>query len=284
MSGAASGLALAEPRVPLHAADPRQPQHVLQRLGQKQLRLGLALRVAGKLLHPALEGKPHAHYVARQDVPDSGESAAGIPQPGQSGEKQRNDELQTAQLISRGSVAAAPVLTGSDGGMHPVFASKLGVNAGASSSGEYSLASYTAAPNVNIDRINPPKAAEQPFVAAAPEPAKPAPASGTTRVAAAEPGVSGFFDRMAKSIGLRSEEPKPAAPAKTQTAAVAMPKARPAVPKAEPKIEQPKAVAAAKPAAPAPVASASSNAAPTITGSAPIVGTSSFDSRWSAFR
>lgn len=208
-------------------------------------------------------------------------------------EKQRNDEFQTAQLISRGSVAAAPILTGSDGGMHPVFASKLGVNAGASSSGEYSLASYTSAPNVNIDRVNPPKPAEQPFtLAAAPAPAptpaaKPS-ASGTTRASADEPGVSGFFGRMAKSIGIGSDEQKPAAaPSATKTAAVALPKARPVAPKAEPaRIEPPKAVAAAKPA-PAPVSTAStapSNSAPTITGSAPIVGTNSFDSRWSAFR
>jgi hypothetical protein len=169
-----------------------------------------------------------------------------------------------------------------------VFASKLGVNAGASSSGEYSLASYTAAPNVNIDRINPPKPAEQPFVAAAPEPARPAPASGTTRVAAAEPGVSGFFDRMAKSIGLRSDEQKKpaAAPApKTQTAAIALPKARPVPPKVEQPKEQPRAVAARPaPAAATASATASSNSAPTITGSAPIVGATSFDSRWSAFR
>ncbi len=215
-------------------------------------------------------------------------------------EKQRNDELQTAQLISRGSIAAAPVRTGSDGGMHPVFASKLGVNAGASSSGEYSLAAYSAAPNVNIERINPPKPAEQPFTLAAAPAAAPAPApaakpatSGTTRVSADEPGVSGFFGRMAKSIGIGSDDQKPAAAPKTQTASIALPKARPSVvAKTEPKpVEQPKAVATTAPAKPTetsaqakPAATASSNGAPTITGSSPIVGANSFDSRWSAFR
>jgi murein L,D-transpeptidase YafK len=205
-------------------------------------------------------------------------------------EKQRTDELQTAQLISRGSVAAAPVRTGSDGGMHPVFASKLGVNAGASSSGEYSLASYTSAPSVNIDRINPPKPAEQPFVAA-PAPATPAPVVAPTRTASTE-STGGFFDRMAKSIGLRSDDDKKpaAAPAaKTQTASIALPRARPVAAKAEqPKSEMKsdiKTVAARPAAAPAqPQAVTSSTAAPTITGSAPIVGASSFDSRWSGFR
>ena len=200
-------------------------------------------------------------------------------------DKQRSDELQTAQLISRGSIVAAPVRTGSDGGMHPVFASKLGVNAGASASGDYSLASYTAAPSINIERINPPKPAEQPFVAAPAEPVVAVP----TRTASAEPQSStgGFFDRMAKSIGLRgSDDPKPAPKTQT-TASIALPKARPAMAKTEPKLEQPKTVAAKPAEAPAasrPAATASSNAAPIITGSSPIVGANSFDSRWSAFR
>ena len=136
-------------------------------------------------------------------------------------QKQRDDELQTAQLISRGSVAAAPVRTGSDGGMHPVFANKLGVSAGASSGGQYSIASYSAAPGtVTLETINPPKPAEQP-VAETP--------SVTGQHAGTASSSGGFFDRVARSIGLKDEPRRQPLQSrrKPTSVAVATPKPRP---------------------------------------------------------
>lgn len=200
-------------------------------------------------------------------------------------EKQRNDELQTAQLISRGAVAAAPVRVGVDGGMHPVFASKLGASTGVSSGGQYSIASYSSVPGTIPDHVNPPKAPiEQAIVQTpAPEPVRSASTSD----------VNNFFDRMARSVGIgNSEEAKPAAAAKAApkpasrpaAVAVATPRARPepkpdlkpsvvAKPAEQPKVELKPVESAA--AAPRP---------PAMTGAAPIVSTNSFDSRWSAFR
>ena len=209
-------------------------------------------------------------------------------------DKQRSDELQTAQLISRGSIAAAPVRTGSDGGMHPVFASKLGVNAGASSSGEYSLASYTAAPQRQYQsrrsrRSRPSSPSWRPPLR------RPATCAHHKRHHARGRRSAGCL-RLLRPYGqvhrhCGSDDKKPAVAPKTQTASIALPKARPAMAKTEPKLEQPKSVAttvATKPAdvsaASRPATTASSNASPTITGSSPIVGANSFDSRWSAFR
>jgi murein L,D-transpeptidase YafK len=198
------------------------------------------------------------------------ELAPGVAQAVQ--QKQREDEMQTAQLISRGTVAAAPVRTGSDGGMHPVYANKLGVSPGASAGGQYTIASYSAAPGTVIpDAINPPKPAADATPAATPAPTP----SVVRSNAPAEPG---FFDRVAKSIGLKDDAPPPV-PAKPTTVASAMPKPRPVEHKSDAKPELKPAIAA-KPADAKP---AVASATP-ISGGTPIVNGNNFDSRWSAFR
>lgn len=200
-------------------------------------------------------------------------------------EKQRNDELQTAQLISRGAIAAAPARAGVDGGMHPVFASKLGASTGVSSGGQYSIASYSSVPGTIPDHVNPPKAPIEQAIVQTPA-TEPARTASTSE-------VNNFFDRMARSVGIGgSEETKPAAPAakaapkpasRPAAVAVATPRARP-----EPKPDLKPSVVA-KPAeqpsfAAKPVESAAAAPRPAMTGAAPIVSTNSFDSRWSAFR
>lgn len=195
-------------------------------------------------------------------------------------QKQRQDELQTAQLVSRGTIAAAPIRTGSDGGMHPVYANKLGVSSGASSGGQYSIASYSAAPgSVNLEAINPPKAPEQSVAETPVEPVRTASTSSSTT-------ASSFFDRVAKSIGLKDDPPPaPAAkPAKPTSVAAAVPRPRPE-PKPEAKPELKPSIVAKPAEKPAEAKPAVASAAPAaMSGGTPIVGGSSFDSRWSAFR
>jgi hypothetical protein len=176
-------------------------------------------------------------------------------------DKQRKDEYQTAQLITRG-IASAPVKTGADGGMHPVFVAAVKRNEVGVAPTAYSTASLpgTIPPTVRPPRIA--ELADAPLSTGAPiKPAPPAahsvageppmmaatPNPEPVRVASAEPATTGtasagnFFgslfssnsekkseggtiDRMAKLIGLRgSEDNKPAAAAKPK----AEPKAAP---------------------------------------------------------
>jgi hypothetical protein len=170
-------------------------------------------------------------------------------------DKQRQDEVAAANLAPR--VAAAPVRTGADGGMHPVFVAAVKRNqVGATA---YSTAALpgTIPATVRPPRI--PELADSPLSTGAPiapapavahsvsnEPPMTAATPEPVRVASAEPATTGstgagnFFgslfssgskssqgegtiDRMAKMIGLgRSAEAKP-------TAAVAKPKPEPRV-------------------------------------------------------
>ncbi len=190
-------------------------------------------------------------------------------------EKQRGDEIRAAQLASRG-IAAAPVRTNADGGMHPVFVAAVKRNEVGVAPTSYSTASLpgTIPATVRPPRI--PELSDSPLVTGQPitpaaggshtvdgAPMRAATASAEpVRVASAEPAApaaatssssaGGFFsnmfsgsgkksddgmvDRAAKLIGLKSDDAK-AAPA--------------AKPKAEPK------VAVARPAAPKPAPAAS---------------------------
>jgi hypothetical protein len=94
----------------------------------------------------------------------------------------------------------------------------------------------------------------------------------------------GFFDRVAKSIGLKDDKPAAAPlPSKPTTVAVATPKPRPVAHAAEAKPELKPAVAAKPETKPAEAKPAVASATP-MNGGAPIVSGNNFDSRWSAFR
>lgn len=188
-------------------------------------------------------------------------------------EKTREDEQKVAQLVSNGT-QALPVRYGLDGGMHAVFASKLGVkNAGTGSSTDYSLAAYTPAPGTIPDHVNPPRAkgdAEFNFAAATADTPTPearaattsASTSTSTTVTASAKSSGNFFDRIGSVIGLDSKssasKPAPARPAETRTASIPPkpePVAAPPLPRPAPahQATRPAPPAATEKPAPAPV-------------------------------
>ncbi len=232
--------------------------------------------------------------------------------------KQREDELKTAQLISKGTPIARS-RAGIDGGMHPVFASKLpeGDQAIDKDVTDYTVASYLPAPGTvpSYATLPLPKApAETPAQTAAalaasnntPTIAATTPSTSESRTASANASAApsnGFFGRLKQSIGLRGSEtkqadatPEPTKPVDTQK------------PKAGGKSSVEKSTAAkstdTKPvdskAVPTRVISldksqqgqsktsapqtATAPAQPTVAGAAPTVSANSFDTRWSSFR
>jgi len=208
-------------------------------------------------------------------------------------EKQRKDEYETAELITRGTPTVA-MRRGIDGGMHPLFAAKTpNGNTGLSDSKSVTLASYAPVPPVPPS-VNPPVSPDGPtatvsvqsagggeYMSSGPparaEPAKQQ-AAAPVRVAAAPSSSSdGFFSSLVKKIGFGSDDTASAAASARQAAP---PPAKPKTP--------PPVVAASKP--PAPVKSGESRQAAkpepkerdtALAGAQPIVPTNSFDNRWS---
>ena len=218
-------------------------------------------------------------------------------------EKQQQDQVETARLISRGTPVAR-INTGIDGGMNQVFAAKLPDGSTGLSEGgggqSLSLAALTRAPGTIPAHVNPPRgpvtSPEEPLAASM----APAPAA-TTRVASAAPNAQseGFFSNLARKVGLggatdttATAQTVPAKP-KVIEAKRNEPPARPeaSVPKAAaaPKAADTKQAAARPPlkpslsdspaAAPAPAAKDAQ-----VAGSQPIVPANSFDSRFSAMK
>lgn len=223
--------------------------------------------------------------------------------------KKRNDEMQVAQLSSRGT-PTAPVRTGRDGGMHPTFVAKLqprevvdergNVKLVVDRSATGNIVAYSSPASSETDITSSARAAEPTRTADVPLP-RSAPQAQTGVRPAAEPSfaekVGNFFrygtttpepaptqvaeapkpapkregikSRVSKMVGLRGSS----AP---QTAAdTPAPKQAAAAPAAAPKVKT--AEAPAVPAAPA-------QPSGTINGAQPAPSSNSFDSRWSAFR
>jgi murein L,D-transpeptidase YafK len=156
-------------------------------------------------------------------------------------DKQRDDELKTAQLITRGTPTARS-RAGIDGGMHPVFASKLPEGQAAIDKDvtDYAVASYLPAPGTIPSYATVPKAPDAPAAPVAETAAEPmvAVSTPTTRTASANasaPPSEGFFSRLSRSVGLKSDD-KDAAPIQQAQAPVAKP-STPA-PKAKPANER----------------------------------------------
>jgi murein L,D-transpeptidase YafK len=209
-------------------------------------------------------------------------------------EKQQQDQVETAKLISKG-IPVARLNTGIDGGMHRVFAAKLpeastGLSEGGDGPG-LSLAAISRAPGTIPAHVNPPRGSvsspDEPLAASM---AAPAPA---TRVASAAPPEKsdGFFSSLARKVGLGSADttattkpaPAPAKPKVIETKRHEPPRHEASLPKA--------AAAAPKPADSKPPLkpSLSDTSAPAakdalVAGSQPIVPANSFDSRFSAVR
>jgi len=227
-------------------------------------------------------------------------------------QKTLEDDRQAVALAA--TTPTAPVKTGRDGGMNPVFMAAFappGGNSDGSSSGGFT-GSTGAMPGTVPAHAEPPgarlaaqqAAAEQAAAekaaraAASAKPAAPAVRAPQTQVAAAEPAAGqssgGLFGRVSSFIGLGKSETaaadsKPATPAvrsiplptktaTTDTSRSAAPAAtapRQPIPAARPQ------VAAAAPVPAAPVPSASTQ---TIPGAQPVVSSSNFDNRFGGFR
>ena len=218
--------------------------------------------------------------------------------------KQQAEAAETAKLISRGTPVAR-TNTGIDGGMNRIFAARVpDGNTGLSEPGDGSLSLMARAPGTIPSHVNPPRAPaesrtpsenlltgapEQPKLVAAPAAA---PAQAPTRVANAAPAAEndGFFSNLARKVGL----------GRAADATASTPPSKPKAPEAKrselPRPEAPKAtatkpadtkhVAAAHPPLKPPVSDAPAHAAKDhlVSGSAPIVSTNSFDSRFGAVK
>ena len=211
-------------------------------------------------------------------------------------EKQATDIAETARLIAKGTPVAR-INTGIDGGMHRVFAARVpDGNTGLSEPGDGSLSLMARAPGTIPSHVNPPKAPapsdnllmgtpEPPKLAAAPAPT---PAAAPTRVANAAPATEkdGWFSSLARKVGIgggaadATASTPPAKPkaVETKRPEVAAPKA------AAPKPDAKHANASRPPLKPSVDTSAPAAKDNQVSGSAPIVSTNSFDSRFGATR
>jgi murein L,D-transpeptidase YafK len=225
-------------------------------------------------------------------------------------ERQEQDQAEYAKLVAKGT-PVAKLNTGIDGGMNEVFAARVpGGNTGLSEGGEgqsLSLSGFSRTPGTIPSTVNPPHApgADEPVVAVAPAPAS-APA---TRVASAAPAAQsdGFFSSLARKMGLGNSAdttataapPPPAAKPKAEAKRgeqasrpeTTIPKASASKPaetkQAETKQAETRQAATRPPLKPSVSESAAAADAPApkdtlVAGSAPIVSTNSFDSRFSA--
>lgn len=218
-------------------------------------------------------------------------------------DKQRQDELKTAQLVSRGTPTARS-RAGIDGGMHPVFASKLpeGESAIDKDVTDYAVASNQPAPGTVPSHATIPKAPETApsfsFTSSNSEPmvAVTSTTPSTASANASAGSSEGFFSKLSRSVGLRGSDPEPAAakpaaaPAKSKAKSPEPTKtAKSAPPRVIPleRSQQAQTQPQAKPASPAPAATTAA-AAPaaqsSLAGAQPAVQANSFDSRWSTVR
>jgi hypothetical protein len=204
-------------------------------------------------------------------------------------EKQRRDDIQTAELVNRGT-PTAPVKTGVDGGMNASFLSAVKSHGGPGAT--IHTAMGTIPPHVNppAERETAPTSI---FSLASSDSSPASPAGSTVQVASATSsgGIGGFFSNLFGSKAADQEAPS------TQPALVSKPKRTAAVKpaqstaprsKPEPPSAETKTAAAAK--APAPKQEPSeepqrntASATGTLTGAAPTVPSGGFDNRFGAW-
>jgi murein L,D-transpeptidase YafK len=219
-------------------------------------------------------------------------------------QRQQEEQAETAKLIAKGTPVAR-INTGIDGGMNKIFAARVpDGNTGLSEGGDaqgLSLLSMARAPGTIPATVNPPRAPSDNLLLGAPEEPKIAvaatPAAGPTRVANAAPQSDGFFSNLARKVGIggtadatattaSTAPPPPAKPKVIEAKRTETPQRQAAAPKAETK--QAAAKPALKPsvsdtaaAAPAPAPATKDSQ---VAGSAPIVSSNSFDSRFGAMK
>jgi hypothetical protein len=211
-------------------------------------------------------------------------------------EKQATDLAETARLIAKGTPVAR-INTGIDGGMHRVFAARVpDGNTGLSEAGDgQSLSLMARAPGTIPSHVNPPKAPSDNLLMGAPEPPKlaaapaPAPAAAPTRVANAAPTAQddGFFSNLARKVGIGGASDATASTPPSKPKAIEAKQTPPRPEASAPKSTAPKHDAKQAAARPPLRSSVSDSPAPAakdnlVSGSAPIVSTNSFDSRFGA--
>ncbi|MGY3448788.1 L,D-transpeptidase family protein [Bradyrhizobium sp. USDA 4353] len=210
-------------------------------------------------------------------------------------EKQQADEAEYAKLVAKGT-PVAKLNTGIDGGMNPIFASRVpGASTGLSDAGEapgLSLANFQAAPGTIPGHVNPPRAPDANEVTETPASAAPAPVTtSSTRVAAVSaPEKPSFMSSLARKVGIggtaAAETTAATKPAESKTA-----ETKPAPKPVAAKPAETKQAAARPPFKPAasdtPATTASAPAqtqASLVSGAAPVLPSNSFDSRFAGFK
>ncbi|BEV45916.1 L,D-transpeptidase family protein [Afipia carboxidovorans] len=211
-------------------------------------------------------------------------------------EKDRTDRSKLAELISRGAPVAKS-RAGIDGGMHPVFATKLpdAQSIAVSDVNDYAISANAPAPGTIPSHVNPPKAPEG-FVTASTASSD----SDTTPESDTTAPKTNIFSTLARKVGIGRDEPqpapvraaptpKPAPKAKAvakNTTVTPTPESKPTAPRIIPLSRTAQAGTAAKPDAPAfptPPAAIAPASQQTIAGAQPAP-SASFNSRWSSFQ
>ncbi len=214
-------------------------------------------------------------------------------------EKEQQDQVEVAKLIAKGTPVAR-MNTGIDGGMNKVFAAKLpDGSTGLSEGGDgqsLSLLTLSRAPGTIPPTVNPPhgpvSSPQEPLVASM------APAAPATRVASAAPNAQSddFFSNLARKVGFGATADTTAATARPIPVKPKVVEAKRSEPAAHSEASTPKASkpeikqAAARPPLKPAVSDAPAAFAPPaandglVAGSAPIVQSNSFDSRFSAMK
>jgi murein L,D-transpeptidase YafK len=198
-------------------------------------------------------------------------------------DKQRRDDSQTAELVSRGT-PAAPIRMGVDGGMNPTFLAAVKSHGGPGATIRTAIG--TIPPHVNPPAESPSSDSFLSTMGLASAESKPAPAPRSS-VQVASAGSSGGF--LSNLFGSKSEDQgtaastQPAEPAKPKSAAAPAKPARATV--AAKKPETPPAEAkTANAAKPSPVKQEATAEQQGNTTTTPTVPSGGFDSRFGAWR
>ena len=214
-------------------------------------------------------------------------------------EKQQQDQVETAKLISKGTPVAR-MNTGIDGGMHRVFAAKLPeASTGLSEGGEgqgLSLAAISRAPGTIPAHVNPPRGSvsspEEPLAASMAAQAagcsrNPRGVRGAARKirrVLLQPGPQGRHRRSGnhRNHQAGAAVPAPAKPKVIETKRNEPPRPEASVPKTRRRAEAGRHQAAAEAVAVGYTSARRQDAL--VAGSQPIVPANSFDSRFSAVK
>jgi hypothetical protein len=245
--------------------------------------------------HYVFDGESKGHFDARRPcpaykLPDEIEAAVQA--------KQQKDDRDYAALVAR-NTPTVPFNTGVDGGMNQLFLAKLKADDAKLNSGSpiFALMSSQHVPAMG-NNVNPPRLpdADATATTASIAPAAPPP----PRIASADSGEShsmfrgltngnwfGHDDTPSSPAPAVAQQPRPTVEAKAEPAHHAHPAAH-STPTAHPQVAErkpappqaPAATASATPPAP-PAAQPPAPQAPALmAGAAPVVSSSSFNSRW----